>query len=221
SGQSFLLNANGSNLGTMFVVLKEFDERKANKELYAAVILKKLNAELNKQIEEAQIAVLGAPPVDGIGSAGGFKLMVEDRGNAGMGALQAQVDNICAKARSMPQIGAMFTQFRSSVPQLYADIDRVKCKRLGVGLNDMFNTLQVYLGGYYVNDFNEFGRTWQVNLQADASFRLKAEDVRQLKVRNSAGEMVPLATVATVEDVGGPLMITRYNMQTAAPLNGA
>ncbi len=92
---------------------------------------------------------------------------------------------------------------------------------MNVSLNDVFNTLQVYIGGYYVNDFNRFGRTWQVNLQADAPFRLKAEDVRQLKVRNAAGEMLPLGTVATIEDIGGPTMITRYNMHTAAALNGA
>src|SRR3954469_18512196 len=131
SGQSFLLNANGSNLGTMFIILDEFEHRKSP-ELYAAKILRKLNADLNKELEEAQVVVLGAPPVDGIGTAGGFKLMIEDRGNNGMAALQGQVDNLVDKAGSVPQIGAMFTQFRASVPQLYADIDRTKAKSLGV-----------------------------------------------------------------------------------------
>ena len=220
SGQSFLLNANGSNLGTMFVVLDEFDKRKSP-DLYASVILKKLNAELDKELEEARVAVLGAPPVDGIGSAGGFKLMIEDRGNAGMAALQGQVDNLVEKSRSSPEIGVMFTQFRSSVPQLYADIDRVKCKALGISLGDMFNTLQVYLGGYYVNDFNEFGRTWQVNLQADSSFRIDPEQVARMKVRTGDGKMVPLGTLASIRESSGPLMITRYNMYPAAAINGA
>src|SRR5439155_8672659 len=123
---------------------------------------------------------------------GGFKLMVEDRGNNGMAVLQGQVDNLVDKSRAEKPIGAMFTQFRSQVPQLYADIDRVKCKRMGVGLTDVFNTLQVYLGGFYVNDFNDFGRTWQVNLQAQSSFRIDPRQVERLKVRTATGEMVPL-----------------------------
>jgi multidrug efflux pump len=221
SGQSFLLNANGSNLGTMFVVLDEFEKRKDDPELYAGKIISKMNVELNKEIEEARIAVLGAPPVDGIGAAGGFKMMVEDRGNSGMAALQGQVDNLVDKSKSEPAIGTMFTQFRSSVPQLYADIDRVKCKRLGIGLTDVFNTFQVYLGGYYVNDFNEFGRTWQVNLQADSSFRIDPEQVGRMKVRTSTGQMVPLGTIANIRESSGPLMITRYNMYPSAAVNGA
>src|SRR5206468_306597 len=120
--------------------LDEFEKRKSP-DLYSSVILRKLNVSINKELEEARVAVLGAPPVDGIGSAGGFKIMVEDRGNNGMPALQGQVDNLVDKSKSVKPIGGMFTQFRSSVPQLYADIDRVKCKRLGIGLTDMFNTL--------------------------------------------------------------------------------
>src|SRR4051812_45147586 len=152
AGQSLILNTNGSNLGSMFVTLDEFEHRKGP-ELYSAEIQKSLNAQFSSEIEEARIVALGAPPVDGIGNAGGFKVMIEDRGNNGLPALQGQTDNLVEKSRQIPEIGSMFTQFRAQVPQLYAEIDRVKCKRLGVGLSDVFNTLQVYLGGYYVNDF--------------------------------------------------------------------
>ncbi len=219
-GQSFVLNAIGSNLGSMFVVLKEFEHRKDHS-LYSDQIARRLQREFYAEIVEAQVAVYGAPAVDGLGSAGGFKLMVEDLSDIGLDVIQGQTENLADKGRRSPGIAGLFSSFRSQTPQLYIDIDRTKCKSMGVPLQDVFNTLQVYLGGYYVNDFNRFGRTWQVNLQADAPFRLRAEDVQLLKVRNSAGEMVPLGTVATVQDRGGPLMITRYNMRTSAPLNGA
>jgi multidrug efflux pump len=219
-GQSFVLNAIGSNLGSMFVILDEFEHRRDHS-LYGDQIARRLQRELYAEIVEAQVAVFGAPPVDGLGSAGGFKLMVEDLSEVGLDVIQGQTENLADKGRRSPGIGGLFSSFRANTPQLYIDIDRTKCKTMGVPLGDVFNTLQVYLGGYYVNDFNQFGRTWQVNLQADAPFRLKAEDVRQLKVRNAAGEMAPLGTVATIEDVGGPLMVTRYNMRTSAPLNGS
>ncbi len=220
SGQSLILNTNGSNLGSMFITFDEFDKRE-DPELYVTAIQKKLSQQMNKEIEEANIAILGAPPVDGIGNAGGFKLMIEDRGNLGFPTLQGQTDNIVEKSRSVPQIGTMFTQFRAQVPQLYADIDRVKCKKLGIGLTDVFNTLQVYLGGYYVNDFNDFGRTWQVNLQAQSEFRINPQQVERLKVRTPTGDMVPLGTLARIRDNTGPLMITRYNLYPAATVNGA
>jgi multidrug efflux pump len=218
-GQSLLLNANGSNFGSMYVVLDPFEERKSP-DLYYSVILRNLNARMNREVEEARIATFGPPPVDGIGNAGGFKVMIEDRGNAGLPALQAQVDNLVEKSRSVPEIGAMFTQFRASVPQLYADIDRIKCKSLGIPLSDVFGTLQIYLGGYYVNDFNEFGRTWQVNLQAASSFRVKAAQIANMQVRTATGGMVPLGTLARIRDSSGPLMVTRYNMYPAAAVNG-
>jgi multidrug efflux pump len=219
-GQSFVLNAVGSNLGSMFIILDEFEHRHGH-ELGAPEIAQTLQKQFYADILEAQVAVFGAPAVDGLGNAGGFKLMVEDLGDQPLDFLQGQSENLAAKGSARPGIAGLFSSFRANAPQLYIDIDRTKCKTLHVSLNDVFNTLQVYLGGYYANDFNRFGRTWQVNLQADAAFRLKAEDVRQLKVRNAAGDMLPLGTVATIEDVGGPTMITRYNMHTAAALNGA
>jgi multidrug efflux pump len=219
-GQSFVLNAIGSNLASMFVILDEFEERRDH-HLSGEQIARHLQRELFVEIVEAQVAVFGAPAVDGLGAAGGFKLMVEDLSEVGLDVIQGQTENLAEKGRGLSAIGGLFSSFRANTPQLYIDIDRTKCKTMGVPLNDVFNTLQVYLGGYYVNDFNRFGRTWQVNLQADAPFRLTADDIRDLKVRNSAGEMVPLGTIALIEDIGGPVMLTRYNMRTAAPLNGA
>ena len=219
-GQSFVLNAVGSNLGSMFIILDEFDHRHDHS-LSSGEIGRKLQKEFYADIIEAQVAVFGAPAVDGLGNAGGFKLMVEDLEDLPLNTLQGQSEAVADKGSKLPGIAGLFSSFRANAPQLYIDIDRTKCKTMNVSLNDVFNTLQVFLGGYYANDFNQFGRTWQVNLQADAPFRLKAEDVRQLKVRNAAGEMLPLGTVATIEDIGGPTMITRYNMHTAAALNGA
>jgi len=219
NGQSFLLNVNGSNFGSMFVILDEFEHRRSS-ELYSDRIAATLRREFYQKIQEAQVAVFGAPPVDGLGTAGGFKLMVEDRGNNGLEMLQGQTLNLAEKANQQPALIGVFSMFRANTPQLYVDIDRTKCKTLGIPLSDVFNTLQTQLGGYYVNDFNQFGRTWQVNAQADSRFRFRAEDVEKLKVRNPQGDMVPLGTLADVTETSGPLMITRYNMYPAAPVNG-
>src|SRR4029077_9531036 len=159
--------------------------------------------------------------VDGLGNAGGFKLMVEATGDVNYDALQAQADNLAAKGIQQPGLVGLFNGFRAQTPQLYADIDRTKVRTMGVALTDVFDTLQVYLGGYYVNDFNRFGRTWQVNLQADAAFRANVETVKQLKVRNADGDMVPLGAVLDIRDAAAPLTVTRYNMFPAAPLTGA
>ncbi len=158
--------------------------------------------------------------MDGLGNAGGFKLMVEDRGSQGLAALQGHTDNLVEKGNAQPGLVGLFNSFRANTPQLYVDIDREKCKTLGLPLTEVFNTLQVYLGSAYVNDFNFAGRTWQVNVQADQRFRQDAGQVGKLKVRNLQGEMVPLDTVARVDDVGGPALITRYNMYPAATVNG-
>jgi hydrophobe/amphiphile efflux-1 (HAE1) family protein len=220
AGQSVLLNANGSNFASMYVVLDEFHHRHGP-DLYVDSIISKLRAISKDDIPEAVVAVFGAPPVDGLGTAGGFKFYVEDRGSSGLDALQEQTDNLVVKGNQTPGLVGLFSSFRSNTPQLYVDIDRTKCKALGLALNDVFTTLQVYLGGYYVNDFNKFGRTWQVNLQADSAYRMQADAVKQLQVRNAKGDMVPLGTVADVRDVGGPVMISRYNTYTAAAINGS
>jgi multidrug efflux pump len=158
--------------------------------------------------------------VDGLGSAGGFKLMIEDLSGGDLTALQTAADTVAATALEQPGLIGVLNSFQANTPQLYIDIDREKCKSMGVPLNDVFTALSVYLGGYYVNDFNQFGRTWQVNLQADALFRMRPEDVKALKVRNSSGDMVPLGTMAGIREIGGPVMVTRYNTRTAAAING-
>ena len=220
AGQSIILNAVNSNFGSMFVILEDFHHRRDPKKS-ANAIAAQLRRRMFSEILDAQVAVFGAPPVDGLGSAGGFKLMVQDRGDQGLPELQDRADQVALTGNSQPEIAGMFNSFRSDTPQLYIDIDRTKCKALGVPLNDAFQTLQVFLGGNYVNDFNLSGRTWQVNLQADSPFRMRGDDIRALKVRNVEGKMVPLGTLATVNDIGGPIMITRYNMYPAAPINGA
>src|SRR4029077_14014256 len=153
--------------------------------------------------------------------AGGFKLMVEATGDVNFDALQARADSLASQGNRQPGLVGLFNGFRARTPQLYADIDRTKVRTMGVALTDVFDALQAYLGSYYVNDFNRFGRTWQVNVQADAAFRVDAQTVKQLKVRNADGDMVPLGAVAEVRDSTGPVQITRYNMFPAATINGA
>ena len=219
AGMSILLQANAPNFGSMFVILKPFDDRRAP-ELRDKAIAAKLRRICYQKFPGAAISVFGAPPVDGLGTAGGFKLMVEDRGDLGLANLQQATDTLIERANRQPGLVGLFTLFRSNTPQLFADIDRTKAKSLGVGVGDIFNTLQVYMGSLYVNNFNQFGRSWQVKLQAEGGFRRTAEQVGQLKVRNMAGEMVPLNTVTDLRDINGPVMITRYNMYPAAAING-
>jgi multidrug efflux pump subunit AcrB len=220
AGQSSLLSMNGSNLGSMYVILDHFEKRHAP-ELYADRIAAQLRKLAYAKMPEAEVGVFGAPPVDGLGTAGGFKIMVEDRSGNGLRALAEQTDNLVARAREDKGLVGVFSMFRANVPQLYVDIDRTKCKSAGVALNDVFNTLQTNLGAYYVNDFNQFGRTWQLNAQAEAAFRSRPGDVARLQVRNSDGNMVPLGTLVDVRDTTGPMMITRYNMYPASSINGA
>ncbi|HEX4592532.1 MAG TPA: efflux RND transporter permease subunit, partial [Gemmataceae bacterium] len=165
--------------------------------------------------------VFGAPAVRGLGNAGGFKLMVEATGDADLDSLQTAADDLAAKGNQQPGLVGLFDSFRARTPQLYAEIDRKKVKSMGVALTDVFDALQAYLGSFYVNDFNRFGRTWQVNVQADARFRVSAETVKQLKVRNADGDMVPLGSVVDIRDTAGPVQITRYNMFPAAAITGA
>jgi multidrug efflux pump len=219
AGQSILLQANAPNFGSLFVILKPFDERRG-RQLSDKALALKLRKLCYKEIPEATISVFGAPPVDGLGTAGGFKLMVEDRGNHGLETLQHMTDGLIQRGNQQPGLIGLFTLFRSNVPQLYIDIDRTKVKAMSVAMNDVFNTLQIYMGSLYVNNFNDFGRSWQVTLQADGPFRTEAAKVGRLKVRNNAGNMVPVNTLATINDIAGPVMITRYKMFPAASING-
>ncbi len=219
SGQSFVQNAIGSNYGSIYVILDEFEHRHGA-DLGADAIAAKLRAACYREVQEASVAVFGAPAVDGLGNAGGFKIMVRDVGDLGLDALQEAADDFATTGNQQPGIVGMYSAFRSQTPQMFVNVDRERCKAMKVPLDQVFLTLQLYLGGYYTNDFNQFGRTWQVNLQGDPAARLTPEQVRQLKVRNSDGQMVPLGSVAEITPVGGPALVVRYNGVTAAAVNG-
>ena len=211
SGQSVLLQTNSSNFGSLFVILKPFEERRTPDHSAQAIQLQ-LRRKYTQLVREARVGVYGAPPVPGIGLAAGFKMMIEDRGSLGPVVLQKAADDLVESSGKKPHMIVMPTVFRSNSPQLFMEIDRTKAKSLGVAIDDLNRTLQIFLGSYYVNNFNEFGRSWQVNIQADDSFRNRVEDLNQLFVRNLMGEMVPLGSLIRMKDVGGPVMITRYNL---------
>jgi multidrug efflux pump len=209
---------NSSSAGIVFVTLKPFDERHGPA-LSAGAIAGALNGKFSA-IQEAFIAVFPPPPVMGLGTVGGFKMQIEDRGAVGYADLDAAAKAFMAAAAKAPELGPMFSSYQINVPQLDVDLDRVKAKQQGVAVTDVFDTMQIYLGSLYVNDFNRFGRTYQVRAQADAPFRAHPEDILQLKTRNDRGEMVPLSSLVKVRSTFGPEMVVRYNGYTAADING-
>jgi multidrug efflux pump len=219
SGQSLILGANAPNLGSMYVLLDPFENRRG-KALGIDTIADSIRAHCREAVRGATVTVFGAPPIDGLGTTGGFKLIVEDRGNVGLDMLQRVSDQIVTRGNRTQGLTGLFNGAGANTPWLYLDIDRTKCMTLGVQVSDVFNTLEVYLGSYYVNNFNEFGRTWQVNVQADPRFRNQVSDIRQLQVRNSLGQMVRLGTLLDVRDTSGPVMVMRYNMYSAAAITG-
>jgi hydrophobe/amphiphile efflux-1 (HAE1) family protein len=219
TGQSFLQNAVSSNYGSMFVILDEFHHRETP-ETNALVIAQRIRQVCSEEIQDGVVSVFGPPPVDGLGSGGGFKIMVRDVGALGLEALQRGADELAFAGTELPEVLGMGNGFRASTPQQYVDVDRVKCKAMGVPLTEVFGTLQTLLGGAYANDFNQFGRTWQVNLQADPSFRLEPAQVYQFRVRSLSGELVPLGSLIRINDSIGPASVTRYNGITAAAING-
>jgi len=219
AGQSLIQNANAPNLGSLYVMLKEFDQRRGPG-LSADAIAAQLRTSCRQQIRDALISIFGAPPIDGLGTTGGFKIMIEDRGHLGLTQLQQVCDRIVDKANQTPGLQGVVHSSRANTPWLYLDLDRSKCLALGLSFEDVVNNLQIQLGSYYVNNFNDFGRSWQVNVMGDARFRARVDDIRQLKVRNSKGEMIPLATILNVRDVSGPLLLMRYNMYSAAAVTG-
>jgi multidrug efflux pump len=167
------------------------------------------------------MAIFPPPPVQGLGTIGGFRLQIEDRGNLGYDELYKETMNIIAKSQSVPELAGLFTSYTVNVPQVDAAIDREKAKTHGVAVSDIFDTLQIYLGSLYANDFNRFGRTYQVNVQAEQQFRLESDQIGQLKVRNNRGEMIPLATFIKVSDTSGPDRVMHYNGFITAEINGA
>ncbi|WP_165645988.1 efflux RND transporter permease subunit [Bordetella bronchiseptica] len=209
---------NSASAGIVFVTLKPFDERKP-----AALSGDAIAASLNQKfgaIKDAYIAVFPPPPVMGLGTLGGFKLQLEDRAALGYAELDKAAQAFLAKAAQTPELGPSFSSYQINVPQLDVDLDRVKAKQLGVPVTDVFDTMQIYLGSVYVNDFNRFGRVFQVRAQADAPFRAHPDDILQLKTRNDAGDMVPLSSLVQVRQSFGPEMVVRYNGYTAADING-
>ena len=211
--------ANKPNAGAIFIVLKPFEERtKASQS--AGAIVQALNAKFSA-IQDAFVAVFPPPAVNGLGAVGGFKLQVEDRAGLGDSALYAAAQSLLGRAYQTPSLAGEFSGFQVNVPQIFADVDRDKAKQLDIPLTDLFQTLQIYLGSEYVNDFNKFGRTYQVIAQADAPFRATADNIPQLKVRNARGDMVPLGSVLTVKQSYGPDQVTHYNGYTAADINGS
>jgi multidrug efflux pump len=209
---------NSSNAGIVFLTLKPFEQRQ-DPSLAAGAIAGQLNQQFGA-ISEAVIAMFPPPPVQGLGTIGGFKLQIEDRAGLGYEALDRATKEFLARASAAPELAGLFSSYSINVPQLYADVDRAKARQLGVPVSDVFSTLQIYLGSVYVNDFNKFGRTYSVRVQADAPFRARAEDVGYLKVRSSSGEMVPLTALLNIQSSVGPERAMRYNGFLSADVNG-
>jgi multidrug efflux pump len=210
---------NSPNSGIVFAILKPSEEREA-----PALKADAVAAELNKQygtIQEAFIAVFPPPPVQGLGQVAGFKLYVEDRSSTGLVPLFKETRTAVQKGNQTPALAGVFSSFDVNVPQIDSHVDREKVKTYGIPLGDVFDTMQVYLGSLYVNDFNRFGRTYQVNVQAESPYRLQPEDISHLKTRNAAGELIPLSSVVSVKPIYGPDRVMHYNGFPAAEINGA
>lgn len=204
------------NAGTVFVILDEFSKRPGlTGDMIAANLRQKLAG-----IQEGMVFVFSPPPVNGMGVVGGFKMELQDRGGAGLEALQAAAYQLMGAAAKDPRVQGVYTTFRANTPQLYLDVDRLKAKSMGVPLTDIFDTLQIYLGSLYVNDFNLFGRTYHVTAQADGPYRRQPEDILNFKTRNSQGGMVPLGTLVSLRSITGPDRIVRYDMYPAAEMTG-
>lgn len=209
---------NSSNAGIVFVTLKDFEERKSPS-LSGGAIAMSLNQKFGA-IQDAFIAMFPPPPVNGLGTTGGFKMQLEDRAGLGYQVLDEANKAMIAKAYQTPELTGIFSAYQINVPQLYADLDREKAEQLGVPVTDVFETLQIYLGSLYVNDFNAFGRTYSVRVQADAKFRAQPEDIGKLKVRSASGQMIPLSALLKVNATTGPERTNRYNGFLSADING-
>lgn len=221
TGFNLFTGTNQTNASTIFLPLESFEKRIGDPAQTADALAGNLFGQFN-QVEEAFILVLSPPPVQGIGTASGFKMQIEDRSGLGTPQQLAVVtDTLMADARKDPRLTALFSSYRASVPQLFVNVDRTKAKKAKVSITDLFQALQVYLGSYYINDFNFLGRTYKVIVQADAMYRAHAEDIAQIKTRNANGNMVPLGTVMDIKDVADADRINRYNLYPSAEINGA
>jgi multidrug efflux pump len=218
AGNSILLGAGAPNFGSLYVMLDDFHHRK-NAAHSADQIAAQLQQAMESQVAEAVVNVVGAPPIEGLGAAGGFRIVIQDRGGDGLPALQSVSQKIVDEGNETPQLSRVFTSFRADTTWLYLDIDRDEAEAKGVSMADVFSMLQVNLGTLYVNDFNKFGRTWQVNVQADARRRMRESDLSQLYVRSHQGRMVPLMGFARLRQISGPAMLNRYNLYPSAIVN--
>lgn len=218
SGYSMLSSTSSSNSAMAVVIYKPWDKRTKPEEQQNAIV-KHLRKNLS-QIQSAVAIAFIPPPIDGLGNAGGFQMQIQDRGSVGLEELGAVATEMVEAGNSQSGLTALSTTFRANVPQLFADIDRTKVKTMDIPLNDVFGTLQAYLGSSYVNDFNAFGRTYQVRVQADHQYRVSPEDILQLNVRNLNGEMIPMGTFTSVGHSLGPQSILRYNLYPTASING-
>lgn len=219
SGFNILLSMSGSNCGSLFIILEPFEKRR-DPTLSGNAIMARLRQVLKEEVRDASVIIFGAPPVPGLGTAGGFKVMVEDRSDSGSRELDRQTQKLISEGRKAPGIFGLFSMYSAGAPQLFADIDRSKVRSLLVAISDVNTALQTCLGSTYVNNFNAFGRYWQVNVMADLQFRDRVPDINLVQVRNSLGKMVPLGSVVTMTDTTGPGMVMRYNLFRAAPVNG-
>ena len=209
---------NSPNSGIVFVTLKPFEQRRERR-LSAGAIAGALNQKFGA-IQDAYIAVFPPPPVMGLGTIGGFRMQIEDRSDRGFDELYKQTQNLIAASQKDPALAGLFSSFQVTVPQVDADVDREKAKAEGVNLGDVYQTMQAYMGSLYVNDFNRFGRTYQVNVSADPAFRHTPQDILQLKTRNAQGQMVPLGSFVTVQQGAGPDRVQHYNGYPTAEING-
>src|ERR1700720_1594608 len=217
SGATF---TNAPNSGALFLVLDSFQKRARDPHQSAPAIQAELNKRLSA-IQDAFIVAVLPPPVMGIGTAGGFRMMVEDRGGRGAAALREAASAVMARANGTAGLSQVFTLFETSTPQVYLDIDRTKAQLLGINVQDVFNALQIFIGSSYVNDFNLFGRTFRVTAQARDQDRQHIADVLKIRVRNSNGDTVPLGSFTTVDNISGPYRVPRYNLYPAAEIDGA
>ncbi len=219
-GFSGATRVNASNAGAVFIVLKPFEERSRDPVQSAKGIQSALLAKFSA-IQEGMVLVVSPPPVRGLGSAGGFRMMVENRSGASSTVLQDAVNAMMGKAAQTPGVMQVFSLFETATPQLFLDIDRVKAEMLGINIPEVFAALQSYLGSIYVNDFNIIGRTYRVTAQADSAYRLTSKDALNIRVRNANGDAVPLGSFTTISDVSGPSRVPRYNLYPAAELDGS
>jgi multidrug efflux pump len=214
-GLNALQFTNTPNTGVVFFPLKPFSERHRS----AAEIVGEINQKI-AGLQDGFTFALMPPPILGLGNGNGYQAFIEDRDNLGYGALQSAVQSMQGAIAQTPGMGFPISSYQANVPQLDAEVDRVKAKAQGVSLTELFDTLQTYLGSVYVNDFNQFGRTWQVIAQADGSFRDSVEDIGKLRTRNNRGEMVPIGSMVKIHQTYGPDPVLRYNGYPAADLAG-